>query len=139
MAARRAGERTAAPPPWLLAAGEIGLLVCVAGFLLRPGWRDANRSDQTAMLAWALGGIAFLFVLVLSTHVAVLAGRYLYPLFAPAAAASAIGADRLGRPGHRLFMASAGLLLVAMIVGLASAIPWVTQSCTHCAQLPANP
>ena len=135
-----AGEMVpAAPPPWLLAAGEIGLLVCVAGFLLRPAWLDGNRSDQMALLAWAIGGIAFLFVLVLSTHVAVLAGRYLYPLFAPAAVASAIGADRLGRPGHWLFMASAGLLLVAMIVGLASAIPWVTQSCTHCAQLPANP
>jgi len=52
-----AGEMVpAAPPPWLLAAGEIGLLVCVAGFLLRPAWRDANRSDQTALLAWALGG-----------------------------------------------------------------------------------
>ena len=121
------GETVAAAPPlWLITIGEAGLILCTLGFFIVPFWRERPLSTATVVMGWMIGGLAFLFLLVLSTHVAVLTGRYLYPLFAPIAVGCAIGANRLGKPGRWLFSLSTLVLAVAAVIGLDNAVRWST-------------
>ena len=119
------GESLApAPPNWLIAAGVAGLVLCTAGFLVVPFWRERSLESGAGVVVWLVGGLVVLFTLILATHVAVLNGRYLYPLFPAIAVASAAGADRMGRAGHWLFAVSLVPLAIALAIGLPAAIRW---------------
>ena len=127
------------PPLWLVAVGEIGLIGCAAGLITAIWSRRSFFPNQAVVIAWTAIGLGYLFVLVLSTHVAILAGRYLYPLFPALATVAALGADRLGWAGRWLFIASALALAALTVIGLQQALDWVTASCNNCALAPIHP
>jgi hypothetical protein len=116
------------PPVWLLAAGQLGLALGLAGFLRRSFWRDPAGHAVRLVAVWLAAGFLWLMTLLLLTSIPILVGRYAYPLFAPLAVVFAAGAYRLGRSGRWLYAGSALLLGVATLIAVSNTITFLTAA-----------
>jgi 4-amino-4-deoxy-L-arabinose transferase-like glycosyltransferase len=120
-------------PLWLMWAGQGALILCLLGFGRPALWRLRPLPAANWVFVWGAVGLATLLGIVLLSQVAILLGRYVYPLFPAIALSWAVGANQLGRVGRWLFIGGAGLLLITAVIALPPVLSWSLGDCRTCA------
>jgi len=120
------GEVLAPPPPkWMIAIGQLGLVICLFGLARSRFWKDPAASRLKLVLGFTAAGFLWLMAVALSVGIPVIVGRYAYPLFPGLAVCMAAGAFFLGRFGRQVFFASAVVLAVTTVFAVCNTVDWL--------------